>query len=352
MTKEYIRYLEGQKQLDQKATLYDRLLQLTIKRYNGYDAESANKDYAQLLRNDNFSGIKNLIDGLNLDSVKTIPVELLPVSYFSISFTFTLKKPYISRDDEVFYLHENPVFKDKVFKVPMVSGSSWKGNLRWTATHLLIEQYGKLKMEEFAKRRFQLTRLFGDEKGEEPGDLKNVARFFEKEFHEAEADYRKLVKKHFKTAENDPLPHHAGHLHFYSTFLYNMRRDVITPLGREKRVPAHGAIPVECVPQKTPGRFKLLYVPFDLIGSDISALKQQVTSDLLVVVESIKEMMLTYGFSAKKSAGYGITESSVENGNLVTDISALQLVKPGKKDGIYSYEIKDLISFYDDIKKQ
>ena len=36
-----------------------------------------------------------------------------------IRIVFSLKKPYISRDDENFYIIDNPVCKDNVFKVPL-----------------------------------------------------------------------------------------------------------------------------------------------------------------------------------------------------------------------------------------
>lgn len=64
-------------------------------------------------------------------------IDDLPFHSFFSQFTFILAKPYLSKDDEAFYICENPVKKDKVFKVPMVSGSTWKGNMRWTAGRLL-----------------------------------------------------------------------------------------------------------------------------------------------------------------------------------------------------------------------
>jgi len=72
------------------------------------------------------------------------------------------------------------VRKDKVFKVPMMSAASWKGLLRWTAMHTRLHQpvianEAKQSPEEFAQERFVQTLLFGDEKGEEPGETKDFA---------------------------------------------------------------------------------------------------------------------------------------------------------------------------------
>ncbi|RKX73576.1 MAG: CRISPR-associated protein, partial [Spirochaetes bacterium] len=54
--------------------------------------------------------------------------------------------------------------------------------------------------------------------------------------------------------------------------------------------------------------FRVLYVPFYYFQLKRNELKKEVFRDLRDVISGIKEMMLTYGFSAKKSSGYGIIE--------------------------------------------
>ncbi len=49
---------------------------------------------------------------------------------FIIQFRFALEKPYISRDEQDYYIIDNPVRKDKVFGLPFVAPTSWKGGLR------------------------------------------------------------------------------------------------------------------------------------------------------------------------------------------------------------------------------
>jgi len=76
--------------------------------------------------------------GLNPPSLPNM-AALPPRSWF-LQLTFTLARPWISKDDDPFYVAEsvNPVRKDKVFKVPTMSAASWKGLLRWTVMHIRL----------------------------------------------------------------------------------------------------------------------------------------------------------------------------------------------------------------------
>lgn len=57
-----------------------------------------------------------------------INLAILPLYSFFIQFTFTLAQPYISRDEQDFYIIDNPVRKDKIFGLPYVASTSWKGS--------------------------------------------------------------------------------------------------------------------------------------------------------------------------------------------------------------------------------
>ena len=116
-----------------------------------------------------------------------------PFSFF-LQFTFKLAKPYISKDDEAFYICENPIRKDKVFKVPMVAGSSWKGNMRWTARQ--INGLNALKPDK--PDTAEILRLFGNEKSNE------------KEFN-------------------------RGRLNFYPTFFDQISLEIINPHDRKTK---------------------------------------------------------------------------------------------------------------------
>ena len=87
---------------------------------------------------------EQIADGLRLLEqlcMERSPFEgfpLLPRWSFSLELRFRLVSPYLSKDDDAFYIIDNPVRKDKVFKVPLVSPSSWKGALRAVATQGLL----------------------------------------------------------------------------------------------------------------------------------------------------------------------------------------------------------------------
>ena len=93
------------------------------------------------------------------------PLSILPKGSWDLQLTFTLRKPYLSRDDMDFYILDNPVKKEWVFKVPYVAPSQWKGALRAAMTRALVERGQDLSDEEWIESRVQLTRLFGNEKG-------------------------------------------------------------------------------------------------------------------------------------------------------------------------------------------
>lgn len=233
----------------------------------------------------------------------------LPAYSAFLQFQFTLTSPYISRDDEIFHINDNPVRKDKVFKVPMVAGTAWKGNLRWTAIHLLALRWHETQAaEQLAEERFRLTLLFGDEVGE--GENRGLAKYLDGLSEQAAALYREKVRDHFSPAERQALPNHAGRLHFYPTFFDRISLEVINPHDRATRA---GKQPIyfESVPAGAKGIFSLLYAPFN----DITEVEAWV--DLTLVARAIREMMLTYGFSAKKSSGFGEAQDDIQ-GQIVT----------------------------------
>lgn len=251
--------------------------------------------------------------GPSLDLIKELPVG----SWF-LQFTFTLAKPWISKDDDPFYVAEsvNPVRKDKVFKVPMMSAASWKGLLRWTTTRIrLVENKDQMSDEQFAAGRFRQSLLFGDEKGEEPGEAKDFAAYLGSLKPTARELYRRKVKEYFLGDVNaKDMPHHSGRLNFYPTFFDLIDVELINPHSRRTKAGTH-PIYLECVPSGAKGAFSLLYVPFDLIGKPPeNEVKTRAKGDLAVIAEAVSAMMLTYGFSAKRSSGYGTARDTIENG--------------------------------------
>ena len=250
---------------------------------------------------------------LSDDALGLLPLlpdpAMFPVSAWAIKLDFTLRKPYLSKDDCEFYILDNPIRKEWVFKVPYVAPSQWKGALRaamvqelkWRWLGLSDEEREKDEyVEEFAKRRFRMTLLFGDEKGEEPGALKGLARFLDDLGGEKAAQlYRERVRGFFKKEEH-PF-HHRGWLRFYPTYFDRIGLEVINPHPRDTGA---GKQPIyfESVPPGTKGQFVLLYVPLGEVT------QEEAREDFRAVVQGIKAMFTKYGFGAKTSSGFGRAE--------------------------------------------
>ena len=254
------------------------------------------------------------LEALGLLKPAAPDLQRLPLGSWFLHFTFTLAKPWLSRDDDPFYVAEsvNPVRKDKAFKVPLMSAAAWKGLLHWTVMHTrLVLRKDELSDEAFAQGRFRQTLLFGTEKGEEPGGAKGFAAFLDDLKPGAKKNYRSLVKEHFGLGPDEAeMPHYRGRLSFYPTFFDLIDVEVINPHLRKTRA---GTRPIylECVPATASGAFSLLYVPFDLIGREGSQIRKQAAEDLCLVAGGIQAMMLTYGFSAKRTSGYGAAEDEI-----------------------------------------
>jgi CRISPR-associated protein Cmr2 len=244
----------------------------------------------------------------------------LPSYSAFLQFRFILASPYLSRDDEVFHINDNPVRKDKVFKIPMVAGTTWKGNLRWTAVHLAIQKWQSHQdADTLAAERFHLARLFGDEKGEEGTQVRDLAKYLDEQSSQAARLYRLKVRNHFSSSGNN-LPHHSGRLRFYPTFYDRIGLEVINPHERATRA---GKQPIyfESVPVGASGVFSLLYVPFDGVA------EAEARRDMTLAADAIREMMLTYGFSAKKSRGFGEAQDDIAPGQIVTATGPWPLTK-------------------------
>lgn len=209
----------------------------------------------------------------NMFASPTINLSILPAYSFAIQLTFALAQPYISRDEQNFYIIDNPVRKDKLFGLPYVASTSWKGSLRSACWHI---KYKEDSDEDKKEKAMIMLHLFGNEK-----DIEEDAKF------------------------------HAGRLQFFPTFFTMKSLEVINPQDREHRA---GTDPIafESVPEGSEGIFTLLYVPFDRVGTDEKETHDQVTLDLKLAAQGIKEMFRTYGFGAKASSGFGLARENAK----------------------------------------
>lgn len=201
-----------------------------------------------------------------LGLLPTLPdLAALPVGSFAIHFTFTLRTPYISKDDVGLHILDNPVRKDRVFGLPMIAATGWKGALRAA----LRQANG------WGDDHPDLLRLCGSARDDETGQ--------------------------------------AGRLYFYPTFFIRLGLEVINPHDRRSNA---GKQPIyfESVPATAEGDFALLYVPADCIGEDEAETRRKAVADLRLVAEGIETLMTRTGFGAKTSSGYGVAEATFPRG--------------------------------------
>lgn len=196
--------------------------------------------------------------------------KVLRRGWCGIHVEFELQRPWFSRDDRCFHPLYNPLRKDRVFGVPYMSAASWKGLLRWACRMKELKE-GLLEYLEHNGGRFDgwrdppwITHLFGNAKGEE----EEFAR---------------------------------GALLCHPTWFDRIGFEVINPHSRETRA---GTKPIiyEVVPANAEarGRLRLLYAPLPPADPNPDAV-----SNLL---EAIRPLIEDYGFSAKRTAGWGIAK--------------------------------------------
>lgn len=205
-------------------------------------------------------------------------LETLPPLSLAIQFKIELRKPYISRDDQAFYILDNPVRKDKLLQLPCVAGSSWKGALRSAARQAQIEPGSE-------------ARLFGTASDEE-----------------------------------DEEGSKEGWLTFFSTFFQQVSLEIINPHDRRRKV---GQKPIlfESAPQGSTGWFTLLYCPLlPELASEPKVAFGTIQQDLQEIKRWLGAMFGEHGFGAKTSSGFGLAE--IQEGELVFRWEVLQQQTP------------------------
>lgn len=254
----------------------------------------------------------------SIHDTSALPAVSLPEHSWSLQFTFKLRKPYLSGDETDFYLFENPVRKDWVFKLPYIAASQWKGMLRSVLVRGMVAnlQDRRLDEESFGLQRHALWRLFGNENdgaadylnlslaklrsGSVPDDVGQYAKWFEcveKETEKIGHLFQKnLVDKGLCLSDMEGF---RGCLYFYPTYFEDIGLEVINPHRRDTGA---GTQPIlmECVPKDTCGEFKLLYAPLTGSNRDVRV------SDLDIVVSGLWTLLAEVGIGAKTSSGFGL----------------------------------------------
>lgn len=281
-----------------------RILKESLKEINGFSKQKLTKivnrkKYYPELSDELINKLykKLLSPQFSVNSIIEASTPELTRMFIFLKINFILKKPFITKDDDEFYMIENPICKDKVFKIPMIKASSWKGVLRYAAMRCIL----KGVIDEKIKKRIVMLRLFGTEKD-------SIEDFLNKNFEgNLQKNYRQKIKEIYSSEE----PKLRGRLNFFATFFENIGLDVIAPHDRKTRT-VTTPILMEVVPENTKGEFYLLYYPFDLLEKLYSERKddaiQEIIEDWNVLKEIISDMLEKYGFGAKTSNGYGIAK--------------------------------------------
>lgn len=275
--------------------------------------------------------VRHLASVLRL-APKHVELAALPPYSSVIHLACRLDKPYLSQDDVEFHVLDNPVRKEKVFGLPMVGASQWKGALRAAMTYQLADWWLSLDQDararranyrRFVARRIHLTALFGSEKGVLVDDKQLDAYLDQIGGEEAARLYRRFLRR-FITSTG----FRTGRLRFFPTFFSRIGLEVINPHERSTRAGTQ-PIYIESVPQNTPGAFTLLYVPFDCTGQGETETRRQVGADIRMLGQGLRAMLTTYGFGAKTSSGFGVAaDRLVEPGQLVLKVAGLPSEKP------------------------
>lgn len=223
-----------------------------------------------------------MIDALGIGTPARVDLSVLPPWSFFLRADFALETPYLSRDDRVFSVTENPVRKDWVFGLPLIAGTTWKGALR---NSCLLEARGAV------------DRLFGPEP---PRDT---------------------------TEEEARASLHEGRICAFTSFFNQIAMEIVNPHDRVRRI-GKNPIRIECAPKGARSRLAVLYLALprdnDSRGLGPAEFRKQVADDLIAVSRSVCGAIRDYGVSAKKSSGYGAVADALVGERGIIEFAALE----------------------------
>lgn len=237
------------------------------------------------------------------------PAGALPEGSYYHEIAFALERPFSSRDTPSYYAVENSLYKDPTFRMPIVSGSSWKGALRAAA---IDELAGELRskptaLEQARKQRVRLWNLFGSEKGKdhalyESGTGNSIAFLNELLGDPATQEFRDTVSDGGALDES----FRSGRLHCYPTFFFVAKTELVVLNPRNKKSRA-GTVPIfiETVPAGSEGRLAWLYLSFDMQHLPEDKRKQEANLDWQILKLAADAVFRLNGFGAKKSSTFG-----------------------------------------------
>ena len=210
-----------------------------------------------------------------------VDIAVLPAFSAAVTLRFQLLTPLLTRDDDPFYLFDNPVRKDHIFGVPFLAAASLKG----------------LAADAF-QRGF-------------PHDLP-WTELGDKD-QERKMRYRQdapTAKRLFGIASDDmdKFPSEAGRLHFSPTWFSHVQYLVMNPTKTDGS--GIGTLPIqfEAVASVTdkgkPVQAEISFFYFNPAGAK-EADEATVRSDLACLIGALAAWWPALGLGAKRLAGYG-----------------------------------------------
>lgn len=220
---------------------------------------------------------------------------LVPLS-FAVNTEFTLASPYYSADDDKYSIFDNPLLKEKVFKVPMMRGSSWKGVIASAARAVLEKNFSIENILSFG-------RLFGSgsEEFREIEALTQKKVYFQKFKNKvpyyALMKFGKVSMDNLNTEEQKQelwqkikakeLQTQRGRLVFFPGYFDKIGLEMINPHKRKTKA---GTQPIyyEVVPAGAKAKFQLFYIPADNITKIQKVRKDEYNNDKKLLIEALK----------------------------------------------------------------
>lgn len=298
------------------------------------------KEYTKNIKSYRLSSEKKEIQTisgiLNVHSMDEYINRLIPGS-FGLRYKFELITPYFSRDDDEFYIIDNPVMKEKVWKVPIIKGSSWKGALLKAARRKMNVLIEKGSVKDVLDNYLSITRIFGTGSDEYRKIEDEIKKFInEKEKKNESILMKQLVryalsdlglnlnikmngktvaeqileqiieysKKSFNIESPSIWEVKKGRAIFYPTYFDRLSLEVINPHKRNTKA---GSFPIyyEVVPSGSIGILQIIYIPYDAIIVPTNELKDQVKFDCNLLKELIANVFKEIGIGAKTKLGWG-----------------------------------------------
>lgn len=311
-----------------KYKIYGSNVSKKIKEKIKSDGEETNIDEAK-----NISGI------FDESELKSYIDSLIPGS-FAIYQKFRLSSPYFSKDDDELYAIDNPILKEKLFKVPMIKGSAWKGLLLHTAIKMLKDKTENkdIDIKNIIDTYKKIYRIFGtgsesfrnihdifkdyiDKNIEDTDKITQLTKelikyaLFEfgininiKKDNGESLAYKiiKLIDSKIKENKLD-INIHKGNAIFYPTYFNRLALEIINPHNRKTKAGTH-PIHFEVVPSNTEGYLQIIYVPFGSVFLSDEELNNQAVDDMEFIKGLICVALTDYGIGAKTKLGWGLAK--------------------------------------------